>query len=382
MTVVVLAEARHRRDRHVGVGEGGDDAVLAPHVVGRAEPLAQRRAAQRPRAARGVAHRVGQVRAPARDPLEAERRLGATATLSANQPSTPLWSMPSGAALIGAQHMGGALESPLSWQGELASAWGRSRSPWPRCSRLAGPAASQDPEPEGPSVLVARDQRPRRADQDDPDRRRPRRGAARGDVDGARAASRPDRGRPPARQRRGPDHGRLHLPPPALRGPAVQVQPPPARPPHPRRRRPGDRRRERRRDRRPRRQQLPQPDGRPRAPLHARAARRDRHRRRRQPALQPRLLPRQLRRRGVVGQPGRRRRRRRRRAAAQRHDPPGQGAHQRRARRAAPPTSRPRPSRPPPASTRGCRSTSPSRSSTRRSSRACATASSSRSRSR
>ncbi len=71
----VLAEAGHRRDRNRGLLEGGDHAVLAAHVVGRAEPLAQRRAAERPAAAGGVADAEGQVRAAPGDAIELQRRL-------------------------------------------------------------------------------------------------------------------------------------------------------------------------------------------------------------------------------------------------------------------------------------------------------------------
>ena len=50
--------------------------MLARHVVSRGEALAERRAAQRPARARGVGDRVGEVRAPAGDALEGERRAG------------------------------------------------------------------------------------------------------------------------------------------------------------------------------------------------------------------------------------------------------------------------------------------------------------------
>ena len=71
---VVLAEPDHRRHRHLGRPEGGDDLVLAGHVVGRAQALAERGSAQRPAVAAGVADPVGQVRMAAGDPLEFERR--------------------------------------------------------------------------------------------------------------------------------------------------------------------------------------------------------------------------------------------------------------------------------------------------------------------
>ncbi len=51
--------------------------MLARHVVGGAEPLAERRPAQRPAAPGGVGDAVGQVRVAAGDPLEGERGLGA-----------------------------------------------------------------------------------------------------------------------------------------------------------------------------------------------------------------------------------------------------------------------------------------------------------------
>ena len=72
---LVLAEADDRRHRDRRVLERGDDLVLAAHVVRRAEPLAERRPAQRPAPPGGVARPVGQVRAPAGDPLELERQL-------------------------------------------------------------------------------------------------------------------------------------------------------------------------------------------------------------------------------------------------------------------------------------------------------------------
>ena len=72
--------------------------MLAAHVVGGGEPLAERRAAQRPAVAGGVADPVGEVGAPAGDPLE---RSGGSAasTFSANQRSTPAASIPSGASV-------------------------------------------------------------------------------------------------------------------------------------------------------------------------------------------------------------------------------------------------------------------------------------------
>ena len=72
--LVVVAEARHRRHRDRGLGEGGDDEPLAAHVVRGAEPLAERRAPQGPAVAGRVTDAVGQVRAPAGDALVGERR--------------------------------------------------------------------------------------------------------------------------------------------------------------------------------------------------------------------------------------------------------------------------------------------------------------------
>ena len=73
--VALLAEPDHGRHGDLGVLEGGDDPVLAAHVVSRGEPRAERRAAQRPAASGRVDDRVGEVRAPAGDLLEAQRQL-------------------------------------------------------------------------------------------------------------------------------------------------------------------------------------------------------------------------------------------------------------------------------------------------------------------
>ena len=73
---LVGAVAGDRGDRHGRRRQGGDDRVLAAHVVRGAERLAQRRAAQRPAPARGVGDAVGQVGAAAGDPLVGERPLG------------------------------------------------------------------------------------------------------------------------------------------------------------------------------------------------------------------------------------------------------------------------------------------------------------------
>jgi hypothetical protein len=72
---LVLAEADHRRNRDESVLKRADHAVLAPHVVGRAETLAKGRAAERPGVAGRVTDAEGQVGTPAGDPLKAERQL-------------------------------------------------------------------------------------------------------------------------------------------------------------------------------------------------------------------------------------------------------------------------------------------------------------------
>ncbi len=71
---VVGAQADGRRHGDVGRGQGGDDAVLAAHVVGGGEHLAEGRPAQHPVVAVGVGDPVGEVGAPAGDEVEAERR--------------------------------------------------------------------------------------------------------------------------------------------------------------------------------------------------------------------------------------------------------------------------------------------------------------------
>ena len=72
---MTLSSSQRPTTGATGTGVGGqrrDDPVLARHVVGRAEPLAERRAAQRPAGGPPrVADAVGQVRVPAGDPLEA-----------------------------------------------------------------------------------------------------------------------------------------------------------------------------------------------------------------------------------------------------------------------------------------------------------------------
>jgi len=74
--LLVRAEPRDRSDRHRRARERRDHAVLAAHVVGGAETLAERRPAQDPAGAARVGHRVGEVGVAARDPLEPQRRLG------------------------------------------------------------------------------------------------------------------------------------------------------------------------------------------------------------------------------------------------------------------------------------------------------------------
>ena len=75
---LVGAEPHHRRHRHVGVGEGRDDRVLAAHVVRRGEHVTHGRAAQHPSAVGGVGDAEREVRAAASDQLEREgrRRVG------------------------------------------------------------------------------------------------------------------------------------------------------------------------------------------------------------------------------------------------------------------------------------------------------------------
>jgi hypothetical protein len=74
---LVGAVAGDRCDRDRRRGERRDDAMLAAHVVGRAERLAERRPPQGPLAAIGIGHPIGQIGAAAGDPLVAERTAGA-----------------------------------------------------------------------------------------------------------------------------------------------------------------------------------------------------------------------------------------------------------------------------------------------------------------
>ena len=71
---LVAAQPDHRRDRHRGAGQGGHDAVLPAHVVGRREQRAERRAAQHEALAGRVGDRVGEVRSTAGDEREPQRR--------------------------------------------------------------------------------------------------------------------------------------------------------------------------------------------------------------------------------------------------------------------------------------------------------------------
>ena len=293
-----------------------------------------------------VADRIGQVRAPARDPLEASAAARPPARCSANQPRLRPASIPSGAALIErAQHMGRAigagartraLESPALVAGRARIRPGDGHAPVAALSAVgAGPRYSQEPEPPAPAALVAATGVARRAAQDDPGRGRPRCRAARRDVDGPRAAARPDEG---DRLRASAEVQMTRTAPSTAR---AAPGPPYKYSPHARGRlvladgEPGDGRRQRGRARRRRRPTLPQRDRRPRAPLHARPARRDRHRRRRRrcPAIPtPATSTSSSRRSPALAGPGDVDGRRR--PAAQRRDPPGQGPDQRRCARA------------------------------------------------
>ena len=68
---LVVAEPECRRDRHGADVQAGDDAVLAAHVVGAGEQVAERRAAQHEGAAVGAGDAVGQVGVTAGDDVEA-----------------------------------------------------------------------------------------------------------------------------------------------------------------------------------------------------------------------------------------------------------------------------------------------------------------------
>src|SRR5881394_965439 len=72
---LVLAEPNHRRYRDIGRSERRDNLVLPPHVVRRAETLAQGWPSQRPALTGGVADAVSQVGVATGDALERERQL-------------------------------------------------------------------------------------------------------------------------------------------------------------------------------------------------------------------------------------------------------------------------------------------------------------------
>ena len=69
----VVAVAEGLGDRDVGRRQGGDDAVLATHVVGGVQHVAERGTAQHELAPNGIDHPVGQVGATAGDELERQR---------------------------------------------------------------------------------------------------------------------------------------------------------------------------------------------------------------------------------------------------------------------------------------------------------------------
>ena len=69
----VLAQRHHRRDRHRGGGQRGHDAVLAGHVVGGGEHVAERRPPDHP-VVDAVGDPVGQVGLAAGDQLRAQLR--------------------------------------------------------------------------------------------------------------------------------------------------------------------------------------------------------------------------------------------------------------------------------------------------------------------
>ena len=73
--VLVLAEPDDGRHGDGSLLQGGDHAVLAAHVVGGAEPLAERGTAERPGVAGRVPHPEGHVRAAPGDPVEAQWQL-------------------------------------------------------------------------------------------------------------------------------------------------------------------------------------------------------------------------------------------------------------------------------------------------------------------
>ena len=70
---LVRAQAERLGDRNGRRTEGGDDAVLTPHVVRRRQHVAERRAADDDPPAVGTGHRVREVRAATTDQLRRER---------------------------------------------------------------------------------------------------------------------------------------------------------------------------------------------------------------------------------------------------------------------------------------------------------------------
>ena len=73
MTAGSAQKPSDRRHRHRGVLQPGEDAVLAAHVVGAGEHVAERRPAEHERGAVGAGDAERQVRVPAGDELELER---------------------------------------------------------------------------------------------------------------------------------------------------------------------------------------------------------------------------------------------------------------------------------------------------------------------
>jgi len=71
---LVGAEPDGCGNRHVGAGQSRDDLVLAAHVVGGGEDLAERWAPQHPAAGDGVGDLEGEVGVPTRDEPEVQRR--------------------------------------------------------------------------------------------------------------------------------------------------------------------------------------------------------------------------------------------------------------------------------------------------------------------
>ncbi len=72
--VLVLAESQRGRNRNLGPADGGDDPVLAGHVVGGGQHRAEGRAPEHVEPPGRVGELVGEVRVAAFDQLELERR--------------------------------------------------------------------------------------------------------------------------------------------------------------------------------------------------------------------------------------------------------------------------------------------------------------------